>query len=143
MTTAQDIRPFRIEIPQERIDGLRARLADAFWAGDRPEAGWAKGTPMSYLKDLAEYWRTEFDWRAVEARLNELPQFVTEIEGRPLHFVHVRSPEPGAVPLLLCHGWSSTFVEFLDVIGPLSDPRAHGGDAADAFHLVIPSLPGF
>ncbi|MBF6213393.1 epoxide hydrolase [Nocardia puris] len=143
MTTTPNIRPFRIEIPQERIDGLRARLADALWPDDRPEVGWTKGTPISYLKELAEYWRTEFDWHAIEKRLNELPHFVTEIDGQPLHFVHVRSPEPDAVPLLLCHGWPSSFVEFLDAVGPLSDPRAHGGDPADAFHLVIPSLPGF
>ncbi|TQM26202.1 epoxide hydrolase family protein [Nocardia bhagyanarayanae] len=143
MTTEQDIRPFRIEIPQARIDRLHARLADTLWPDELPGVGWDKGMPVSYLKPLAEYWRTGYDWRAAEARLNELPQFVTEIDGEQVHFLHVRSPEPDALPLVLSHGWPATFVEFLDVLGPLSDPRAHGGDPADAFHLVVPSLPGF
>ncbi|MET8779751.1 epoxide hydrolase [Nocardia sp. NPDC004654] len=143
MTTEQDIRPFRIEIPQAQIDRLHARLADTLWPDELPGVGWDKGMPVSYLKSLAEYWRTGYDWRAAEARLNELPQFVTEIDGEQVHFLHVRSPEPDALPLVLSHGWPATFVEFLDVLGPLSDPRAHGGDPADAFHLVVPSLPGF
>ncbi|MEV6322198.1 epoxide hydrolase [Nocardia sp. NPDC051787] len=143
MTTEQDIRPFHIEIPQAQIDDLRGRLANTLWPQDLPGVGWGKGMRVSYLRPLAEYWRTEFDWRAVEAKLNELPQFVTEIAGRQVHFLHVRSPELDALPLVLNHGWPASFVEFLPVIGPLSDPRAHGGDPADAFHLVIPSLPGF
>ncbi|MFI2478510.1 epoxide hydrolase family protein [Nocardia xishanensis] len=143
MTTEQDIRPFRIEIPQDQLDQLHTRLADTLWPEELPGVGWDKGMPVSYLKPLAEYWRTGYDWRAVEARLNELPQFVTEIDGEQVHFLHVRSPEPDALPLVLNHGWPGTFVEFLDVLGPLSDPRAHGGDPADAFHLVVPSLPGF
>ncbi|MCP2292379.1 epoxide hydrolase family protein [Nocardia amikacinitolerans] len=143
MTTEQDIRPFRIEIPQEQIDRLHARLADTLWPDELPGVGWDKGMPVSYLKPLAEYWRTGYDWRAAEAKLNELPQFVTEIDGEQVHFLHVRSPEPDALPLVLSHGWPATFIEFLDVLGPLSDPRAHGGDPADAFHLVVPSLPGF
>lgn len=143
MSNEQDIRPFRIEIPQAGIDDLRARLAGAKWPEERPGAGWDHGMPVSYLRPLAEYWGTEYDWRAVERRLNEIPQFITEIDGQPVHFLHVRSPEPDALALVLSHGWPSTFTEFLDVIGPLSDPRAHGGDPADAFHLVIPSLPGF
>ncbi|SNY89825.1 Epoxide hydrolase N terminus [Nocardia amikacinitolerans] len=143
MTTEQDIRPFRIEIPQARIDRLHARLADTLWPDELPGVGWDKGMPVSYLKPLAEYWRTGYDWRAAEAKLNELPQFVTEIDGEQVHFLHVRSSEPDALPLVLSHGWPATFIEFLDVLGPLSDPRAHGGDPADAFHLVVPSLPGF
>ncbi|MEU2043474.1 epoxide hydrolase family protein [Nocardia niwae] len=143
MTTASDIRPFRIAIPQEKIDDLRRRLAATVWPSDLPGAGWDKGMRVSYLRPLAEYWRTEFDWRAVEAELNELPQFVTAIDGRQVHFLHVRSPEPDALPLVLGHGWPASFAEFLEVLGPLSDPRAHGGDPADAFHLVVPSLPGF
>jgi pimeloyl-ACP methyl ester carboxylesterase len=99
--------------------------------------------PVGYLRELAEYWRTSYDWRKHEARLNQLPQFTTTIDGANLHFLHVRSPEPAATPLLLLHGWPGSVVEFLDLIGPLSDPAAHGGDPADAFHLVIPSLPGF
>lgn len=143
MSTEQDIRPFRIEIPQARIDDLHARLANTAWPDEIPGGGWDKGASISYMRDLAEYWRSEYDWRAVEARLNELPQFVTEIDGQQVHFLHVCSPEPDAVPLVLNHGWPGSFVEFLDVIGSLSDPRTHGGDPADAFHLVIPSLPGF
>ncbi|MEV6280840.1 epoxide hydrolase family protein [Nocardia sp. NPDC051832] len=138
-----EIRPFRIDIPQADLDRLHSRLADTLWPDELPGVGWDYGMPVSYLKELAEYWRTGYDWRAQEARLNELPQFLTEIDGQQLHFVHVRSPEPDALPLLLTHGWAATYTEFLDVIGPLSDPRAHGGDPADAFHLVIPSPPGF
>jgi pimeloyl-ACP methyl ester carboxylesterase len=99
--------------------------------------------PPRYLKELADYWRTDYDWRAAEARLNSCPQFSTEIDGVNVHFLHIRSPEPAAMPLIITHGWPGSFVEFLDVIGPLTDPRAHGGDPSDAFHLVIPSLPGF
>ncbi|MEV6339244.1 epoxide hydrolase family protein [Nocardia vinacea] len=143
MSTEQDIRSFRIEIPQAQIDDLHARLANTLWPDEIPGGGWDKGASISYMKGLAEYWQSEYDWRAVEARLNELPQFVTDIDGQQVHFLHVRSPEPDAVPLVLSHGWPGSFIEFLDVIGPLSDPRAHGGHPADAFHLVIPSLPGF
>ena len=99
--------------------------------------------PLDYVKELADYWRTGYDWRAWEARLNEYPQFTTTIDGQNVHFLHVRSPEPDALPLILTHGWPGSIVEFLDVIGPLTDPRAHGGDPADAFDLVIPSLPGY
>ncbi|MEW2358305.1 epoxide hydrolase family protein [Spirillospora sp. NPDC029432] len=141
--TAQGIRPFRIEIPQSRLDDLRARLAGTRWPDELPGVGWSRGVPVGYLKELAEYWRTRYDWRAHEAALNAHPQFTTEIDGQNVHFLHVRSPEPGAAPLILLHGWPGGVVDFLDVIGPLSDPRAHGGDPADAFHLVIPSLPGF
>lgn len=143
MTSDHDIRPFRIAIPQERIDDLHRRLADTLWPSDLPGAGWSKGMRVSYLRPLAEYWRSEFDWRAVEAELNELPQFVTGIDGQQVHFLHVRSPEPDALPLVLGHGWPASFTEFSKVLGPLSDPRAYGGDPADAFHLVVPSLPGF
>ncbi|WP_225729564.1 MULTISPECIES: epoxide hydrolase family protein [unclassified Nocardia] len=139
----ENIRPFRIEIPQARLDDLRARLGGVRWPDELPGVGWDYGMPVSYLRSLAEYWRDQYDWRAVEKELNELPQFVTEIDGQQMHFVHVRSPEPDALPLVLSHGWGSTFTEFLEVIGPLSDPRGHGGDPKDAFHLVIPSLPGF
>jgi pimeloyl-ACP methyl ester carboxylesterase len=107
------------------------------------DAGWAYGVPLAVLRDLAQCWRTSFDWAAQEARLNALPQFTTTIHGQRIHFLHLRSPEPGALPLVLTHGWPGSVFEFLDVAGPLADPRAHGGDAADAFHLVIPSLPGF
>ncbi|WP_433241316.1 epoxide hydrolase family protein [Streptosporangium sp. CA-135522] len=137
------MRPFRIEIPQTDLDDLNRRIADTRWPDELPGVGWDRGVPAGYLKELAEYWRTSYDWRAAEAKLNAHPQFVTEIDGADVHFLHVRSPEPDATPLLLTHGWPGSVAEFLDVIGPLSDPRAHGGDPADAFHLVIPSIPGY
>lgn len=140
--TDTDIRPFRIDIPQADLADLHDRLTRARWPRDLTE-GWERGVPGAYLRSLAEYWRDEFDWRAEEARLNELPQFVTTIDGQQLHVVHIRSAVPEARPLLMAHGWPSSFVEFLDVIGPLTDPVAHGGRAEDAVHLVIPSLPGY
>jgi pimeloyl-ACP methyl ester carboxylesterase len=140
--TDTEIRPFRIDIPQADIDDLRERLARTRWSADLPGVGWSRGVPTDYLRDLAEHWRTVYDWRAWEARLNQHPQLTTTIDGQTVHFLHVRSPEPEATPLMLIHGWPGSIVEFLDLIGPLSDPRAHGGDPADAFHLVIPSVPG-
>lgn len=142
-STQQGIRPFRIDVPQPHLDDLAARLANTRWPDELPGVGWNYGVPVSYLKRLAEYWRTTYDWRAHEAALNEYPQYLTEIDDQRLHFLHVRSPEPDALPLLLVHGWPGSFVEFLRVIGPLSDPRTHDRDPCDAFHLVIPSLPGF
>lgn len=138
-----DIHPFRIDVPREQLDDLHHRLASTRWPGELPGGGWTRGVPQDYLQALAEHWRTEYDWRAAEAALNELPQFVTEVDGQRVHFLHVRSPEPDATPLLLLHGWPSTVADFLDVVGPLSDPRTHGGDPAGAFSLVIPSMPGF
>ncbi len=137
------MRPFRIDIPQADLDDLRGRIAGTRWPDELPDAGWDRGVPLGYLKELADYWATSYDWRAAEARLNEYPQFITEIDGANVHFLHVRSPEPDAMPLLLTHGWPGSVAEFLGVIGPLSDPRSHGGDPADAFHLVIPSIPGY
>ncbi|MBA0125311.1 epoxide hydrolase [Haloechinothrix sp. YIM 98757] len=137
------MRQFRVEASQEALDDLRARLTATRWPAETPDVGWSRGVPQAYLRELAEYWHSGFDWRAVEARVNEFPQFVTTIDGTDIHFLHVRSPEPGAVPLLLTHGWPGSFLEFLDVLGPLTDPRAHGGDPGDAFHVVVPSLPGF
>jgi pimeloyl-ACP methyl ester carboxylesterase len=138
-----EIQPFRIETPQAALDDLYDRLARAQWPDELPGAGWDYGVPLGYVRRLAEYWRDGYDWRAWESRLNQYPQFTTTIDGQRIHFLHVRSPEPDALPLILSHGWPGSVVEFLDVIGPLSDPRAHGGDPADAFHLVIPSLPGY
>jgi epoxide hydrolase len=137
------VTPFRIAIEQRELDDLRARLARTRWPGPLAGEGWARGIPPDYLRGLAEHWRTAYDWRVHEAGLNALPQFTTVLDGQPIHLLHVRSPEPGALPLVLTHGWPGSFVEFLDVLGPLSDPRAHGGDPRDAFHLVVPSLPGF
>ncbi|WP_224243357.1 epoxide hydrolase family protein [Hyalangium gracile] len=137
------LQPFRIEVPQSELDDLRARLGRTRWPDEVPGLGWSQGVPVSYLKELAEYWRTAYDWRTHEAALNQHPQFTTEIDGQTIHFLHVRSPEPDALPLILTHGWPSSVVEYLDVIGPLTQPRAHGGTSAQAFHLVIPSLPGY
>jgi len=138
-----EIRPFRVEVPQADLDDLRDRLGRTRWPGEVPGAGWSRGIPLGYLEELAGYWRDGYDWRAQEARLNQLPQYLTEVDGQPIHFLHVRSPEPGALPLVVTHGYPGSVVEFLDLIGPLTDPRAHGGDPADAFHVVAPSLPGF
>ncbi|MFD0817829.1 epoxide hydrolase family protein, partial [Micromonospora zhanjiangensis] len=135
--------PFRIDISQDRLDDLRERLARTRWPSHVPTNGWAAGVPLDYLKDLVEYWRTSYDWRSHEARLNEFPQFTTEIHGQNVHFLHVRSPEPHALPLILTHGWPGSVVEFMNIIGPLTDPASYGGDRADAFHIVAPSLPGF
>jgi pimeloyl-ACP methyl ester carboxylesterase len=140
--TDASIRPFQVEVPQADLDDLHDRLGRTRWSDDLPGVGWSRGVPLEYLRELAEHWRTGFDWRKQEATINQYPQFTTTIDGANVHFLHVRSPEPDATPLLLLHGWPGSVVEFLDVVGPLSDPRAHGGDPADAFHLVIPSLPG-
>lgn len=142
-TSTADIRPFSIDIPQDQLDDLADRLARTRWPDELPEVGWDYGVPLDYLEELAEYWRHTYDWREHETRLNEFPQFTTTIDGQNVHFLHVRSPEPDALPLVLTHGWPGSVVEFLDVIGPLTDPRAHGGDPADAFHVVAPSIPGF
>jgi pimeloyl-ACP methyl ester carboxylesterase len=138
-----ELRPFRIEIPQADLDDLRDRLGRTRWPDELPGVGWDYGIPLGYVRDLAEYWRTSYDWRRHEARLNGFSQFTTEIDGQNVHFLHVRSAEPAALPLIITHGWPGSIVEFIDVIGPLTDPAAHGGDPADAFHVVAPSIPGF
>jgi pimeloyl-ACP methyl ester carboxylesterase len=141
--TSTRIRPFRIEIPQADLDDLRDRLARTRWPDELPGVGWSRGVPLGYLEQLGEYWRSGYDWREQEAKLNRFPQFTTIIDGQTIHFLHARSPEPDALPLILAHGYPGSIVEFMNVIGPLTDPRAHGGDPADAFHVVAPSLPGF
>jgi pimeloyl-ACP methyl ester carboxylesterase len=138
-----EVQPFQVDIPDAALDDLRDRLARTRWPDELPGAGWTYGVPLGFLQELAEYWSTGYDWRAEEARLNQFPQFLTTIDGARVHFLHVRSPEPQALPLVITHGWPGSVAEFLDVIGPLTDPRAHGGDPADAFHLVIPSIPGY
>src|ERR671923_1208635 len=143
MSNDSNIRSFRIDIPQPEVEDLRDRLARTRWPQQPPGIGWSRGVPLDYLKRLASYWAAGFDWRRQQARLNELPQFVAEMDGQPIHFLHARSPEPDALPLILTHGWPSSPVEFLQVIGPLTDPAAHGANPADAFHAVIPSLPGY
>jgi epoxide hydrolase len=137
------IQPFRIAIPQADLDDLRTRLAHTRWPDQLPGVGWDYGIPLEVVQQLAEYWRTGYDWRVQEQRLNAFGQFTTAIDGQNIHFLHVRSAEPGALPLIMTHGWPGSIVEFADVIGPLTEPSAHGGDTADAFHLVVPSLPGF
>jgi len=138
-----EIRPFRIDTPQDDLDDLQERLARTRWPDEVPGVGWSYGVPAGYVKELAEYWQHGYEWREHEVKLNGYPQFITTIDGQSVHFLHVLSPEPGALPLVLTHGWPGSVVEFLDVIGPLTAPRTHGGDPADAFHLVVPSLPGF
>jgi epoxide hydrolase len=137
------LRPYRICVPQAEIDDLRGRLARTRWTSDLPGVGWERGVPSAYLRELAAYWAADYDWRAHEAALNAYPQFITTIGGADVHFLHVRSAEQGATPLMLLHGWPGSVVEFLDLIGPLTEPVAHGGEPGEAFHLVIPSLPGY
>ena len=137
------IKPFTIHIAQADLDDLRQRLTNTRWPSAAPGASWSNGVPLDYLKEVAEYWRTRYDWRKFEARFNEFPHYTTTIDGANIHFMHVRSPEANAMPLLITHGWPGSVVEFLDVIGPLTDPRRFGGDPADAFHVVIPSIPGY
>lgn len=137
------VQPFRIDIPQSDLDDLHQRLTRTRWPEEAPGGGWNYGVPLSYLRELTEYWLTEYNWREHEAKLNEYPQFMTQIGGENVHFMHIRSPEPDALPLMLIHGWPGSIVEFLDMIGPLTRPRDYGCEASDAFHLVIPSLPGY
>ncbi len=142
--TTTDIARFRIEIPQSDLDDLTDRLARTRWPASLPGDAWARGVPVDYLRGLADYWRDGFDWRAAESRLNAFPQFTTQIDRQRIHFLHVKSPLPEATPLLLAHGWPGSVVEFSHLIGPLTDPAAHGAKpGTPAFHLVIPSLPGF
>ncbi len=142
-SSTAEIRPFRVEIPQAALSDLRQRLARTRFPDEIPGVGWSRGVPLDYLRNLAHYWADGFDWREQEAKLNGLPQFTTTIDGQNIHFLHVRSPEPDALPLIISHGYPSSVVEFLDIIGPLTDPVSHGGDATDAFHVVTPSIPGF
>ncbi|WP_194891284.1 epoxide hydrolase family protein [Catenulispora pinisilvae] len=143
MALDDKISPYRIDIPQGALDDLQDRLGRTRWPDELPGVGWDLGVPLDYLKGLAEYWATAYDWRGQEAALNEFAQFTTVIDDQNIHFLHVRSPEPAALPLLITHGWPGSIAEFLDIIGPLVDPAAHGGDPADAFHVIAPSIPGF
>ncbi len=138
-----EISPYSIDIPQSALDDLKERLGRTRWPDELPGAGWDLGVPLDYLKDLTEYWATSYDWRIQEKALNEFPQFTTVIDDQNVHFLHVRSSEPGALPLLITHGWPGSIAEFLDIIDPLVNPVAHGGDPADAFHVIAPSIPGF
>lgn len=143
MTDSTDIRPFTVAIADADLVDLRERLGRTRWPQSLPGVGWERGVPVEYLKQLAGYWLDGFDWREQERQLNEIPQFTSTIDGQQIHFLHVCSPQRDALPLLLIHGWPSSPVEFLGLIGPLTDPVAHGANAGDAFDLVIPSLPGY
>src|SRR6476620_2710385 len=137
------IEPFTIAIPDADLDDLRERLTRTRLSAQLPDAGWDDGTERGYLAELVEYWRDDYDWRRAESMLNAFDNFVTEVDGTRVHFIHARSPEPDALPLIVTHGWPGSVVEFMEIIRPLSDPRAHGGDPADAFHVVCPSIPGY
>jgi len=137
------IEPFRIAVPDSVLSDLRERLARTRLPDEIPGSGWGYGTELAYLRELVGYWRERYDWRAAEARLNALPQFRAEVGGLGIHFIHVRGKGPRPFPLVITHGWPGSVAEFADIIGPLSDPAAHGGDAADAFDVVCPSMPGY
>ncbi len=137
------IKPFKIEVPEATLEDLRDRLSRTRWPDQVNDGNWSYGTDLAYLKELCAYWKDKYDWRAREAELNGFAQFKTEINGLDIHFIHVRSKEPNALPLIITHGWPGSIVEFLKIIDPLTDPVAHGGEAGDAFHVVCPSLPGY
>lgn len=137
------VRPFHLAIPEETITDLRQRLDRVRWPDRSPAEDWSQGVPMAFMEDLCRYWRHDYDWRRCETSLNRAGQSLAHVDGLDIHFLHVRSPVPDAIPMILTHGWPGSVTEFLKIIGPLTDPERHGGSAADAFHLVIPSLPGF
>jgi pimeloyl-ACP methyl ester carboxylesterase len=141
--TATEIKPFHVEIPQEQIDDLRRRIGATRWSSKELVPDRSQGVQLATLQELARYWETDYDWRKAESKLNALPQFTTEIDGIDIHFIHVKSRHENALPLIMTHGWPGSVIELLEVVGPLTDPTAHGGDAEDAFDLVLPSLPGY
>jgi pimeloyl-ACP methyl ester carboxylesterase len=140
---AGELRTFRVEVGEDQLTQLKDRLRATRWPDPETVGDWSQGAPLAYVNELCRYWSEEYDWRRAETALNAFPQLLTEIDGLDIHALHARSPEPDALPLIITHGWPGSVVEFLKVIGPLSDPVAHGGDAADAFHVVCPSLPGY
>ena len=141
--TATEIRPFHIEIPEAQIDDLRRRIGQTRWPSKELVADRSQGVQLRTLQELARYWVTDYDWRKAEAKLNALPQFTTEIDGVDIHFIHVKSQHENALPLIMTHGWPGSVIELLETAGPLTDPAAHGGTPEDAFHLVLPSSPGY
>jgi pimeloyl-ACP methyl ester carboxylesterase len=141
--TATDVRPFQVDVPEEQIDNLRRRITATRWPSKELVQDRAQGVQLGTLQELARYWSTEYDFGRVEARLNALPQYTTEIDGVDMHFIHVKSEHENALPLIMTHGWPGSVIEMIDSVGPLTDPTAHGGSAGDAFHLVLPSLPGY
>ena len=140
---SQEIRPFTINVPQAEIDDLRRRIAATRWPTRELVPDRSQGVQMATLRELARYWTTEYDWRTCEARLNALPQFTTGIDGVEIHLIHVRSRHENALPLIMTHGWPGSVIELLETVGPLTDPTSHGGAPEDAFHLVLPSMPGY
>ncbi len=138
-----DVRPFRVDVPQEALDDLRRRVQATRWPSRELVEDRSQGVQLATAQELARYWTNDYDWRRNEARLNELPQFTTEIDGLDVHFIHVKSKHDDALPLIMTHGWPGSVVELLETVGPLTDPTAHGGTAEDAFHLVLPSVPGY
>ncbi len=141
--TTTDVRPFHLDIPDDKLTDLRRRIAATRWPSKELVADRSQGVQLEPLEELARYWETDYDWRKVEAKLNALPQFITAIDGVDIHFIHVTSRHEDALPLIMTHGWPGSVVELLEVVGPLTDPTAHGGSADDAFHLVLPSIPGY
>src|SRR5215468_3560708 len=141
--TANDIRPFHVDIPEEKLADLRRRIAATQWPDKETVADQSQGVPLATMQQLARYWATGYDWRECEAKLNARPQFMTEIDGLDIHFIHVRSPHEDALPLIVNHGWPGSVIEQLKIIDRLADPTAHGASASDAFHVVIPSMPGY
>ena len=137
------IESFRIEVPDEDVTDLQSRLHATRWADTWSDPEWVYGVDSDFLRDLCRYWADEYDWRHHEAQLNQFPQYRTQVDGAQVHFLHVRSPEPDAMPLVMTHGWPGSVVEFIKVLGPLTDPAAHGGRREDAFHVVCPSIPGY
>ena len=142
-TATKDVTPFKVHVPQAALNDLKKKLANARWPDKEPVTDWSQGVPLAKAQSLVEYWRTRYDWRLVESTLNGMPQFRAQIDGLGIHFIHVRSKHESALPIILTHGWPGSVLEFLQVIEPLVDPTAHGGKADEAFHVVIPSLPGF
>jgi hypothetical protein len=141
--SATGIRPFHIDIPEEKLTDLRRRIAATQWPEKETVADQSQGVQIATIQELARYWGSGYDWRRCEAQLNALPQFMTEIDGLNIHFIHVRSTHENALPLIVNHGWPGSVIEQLKIIAPLTDPTAHGASASDAFHLVIPSMPGY
>jgi pimeloyl-ACP methyl ester carboxylesterase len=137
------VRPFRIAVADEVLDDLRRRLSQTRWPEPEPVGDWSQGAPLAWIQDVCRYWASGYDWRTREAQLNRFDQYLTEVDGLDIHLIHQRSPHPGARPLVITHGWPGSIVEFHKVIGPLVDPTVDGGDPADAFHVVCPTLPGF
>src|SRR6266852_4900457 len=142
-SATKEVMSFKVHVPQAALDDLKRRLASTRWPVRETVGDWSQGVPLQKAQALVAYWRDKYDWRRFEARINAFPQYRTQIDGVGIHFIHMRSPQQNALPIILTHGWPGSVVEFMEVIGPLSDPTRYGGRAEDAFHVVVPSLPGF